>query len=65
MAVVEGDPTVPVIWDTYKEILTRHDPAVQVEYEERFDFYDRSKHSYAILITGKKRSTGILFSKKV
>lgn len=64
MAIAEGDPTVPVIWDTYKEILTRHDPAVQVEYEERFDFYDRSKHSYAILITGEEALYGNIILKK-
>lgn len=53
-----------MIWDTYKEILTRHDPAVQVEYEERFDFYDRSKHSYAILITGEEALYGNIILKK-
>jgi L-fucose mutarotase len=64
MAVVEGDPTVPVIWDTYREILARHDAAAQVEYEERFDFYNRSKRGYAIIVTGEEALYGNIILKK-
>lgn len=65
MAVVESDPTVPVIWETYKEILAKHDAAAQVEYEERFEFYNRSKRSYAIVITGEEALYGNIILKKV
>ncbi|AIQ31096.1 fucose isomerase [Paenibacillus sp. FSL P4-0081] len=64
MAVVEGDPTVPVIWETYKEILAKHDAAAQVEYEERFEFYNRSKRSYVIVITGEEALYGNIILKK-
>ncbi|MEG2931339.1 MAG: RbsD/FucU domain-containing protein, partial [Ruthenibacterium sp.] len=26
MVVVPGDPVVPTIWDTYKQLLKKHDP---------------------------------------
>ena len=54
MAVVKGDtaPT-PVIWDTYKEIITKYD-AANIEYLERFEFYERAKSAYVIVATGEK-----------
>jgi L-fucose mutarotase len=53
MAVVKGDtaPT-PVIWDTYKEIIAKYETA-NVEFLERFDFYERAKSAYAVVATGE------------
>ena len=53
MAVVPGDtvPT-PVIWDTYKEIVSKHENA-EIEFLERFAFYDRAKKAYAVVATGE------------
>ena len=54
MAVVPGDPTVPVIWDEYKAILNRHSPdACAIEQVERFAFYERAKAAYAVVATGE------------
>ncbi len=54
MQVVPGDPCVPTIWDTYKEILQKHDPEhCEIEMVERFAFYDRAKKAYAIVATGE------------
>lgn len=55
MAVVSGDPTVPVIWDTYKHIVGKHHPQGSPKFEEveRFSFYERAKQAYAIVATGE------------
>ena len=67
MSVVKGDPTVPVIWDTYKNILG--DKGYEndvIEYVDRFDFYDRSKKAYVIIATSDQALYGnILLSKGV
>jgi L-fucose mutarotase len=54
MAVVPGDPTKPTIWETYKELVEKHEPAAgRIEFVERFAFYDRAKQAYAIVATGE------------
>ena len=53
MSVVQGDPIKPVIWDTYREIVKKHEPKAGINYVERFAFYERAKSSYAIIATGE------------
>ncbi|MEG0597469.1 MAG: L-fucose mutarotase [Oscillospiraceae bacterium] len=54
MEVVPGDPVVPEIWDTYKNILKKHDPDhCAIEMIERFAFYERAKKVYAIVESGE------------
>lgn len=56
MEVMPGDPAKTPIWDTYKEIISRHDVrgANAVGTIERFAFYEESKTAYAILATSEK-----------
>ena len=54
MEVVPGDPVVPTIWNTYKELLHKHDPEhCAIEMTERFAFYERAKGAYAIIASGE------------
>lgn len=54
MEVVPGDPVVPTIWDTYKELLQKHDPDhCAIDMTERFAFYERAQKAYAIIATGE------------
>lgn len=64
MAVVPGDSAVPVIWEEYKRIIAEHDPAAALAYEERFQFYERSKTAYAIVVTGEEALYGNIILKK-
>ncbi|MEK3770707.1 L-fucose mutarotase [Paenibacillus sp. FSL R5-0887] len=64
MAVVAGDPTVPVIWSTYETIIAKHDAEATIKQEERFDFYNRSKQSYAVIVTGEEALYGNVILKK-
>ena len=49
-----GDPCKPTIWDSYKQKLNEsgNDPA-KIEMVERFAFYERAHHAYAIIATGE------------
>ena len=54
MAVVPGDPYLPVIWDDYRRIIQQHESAfTDFEYIERFTFYERAKTAYAVLATSE------------
>lgn len=54
MSVVPGDPTKPTIWDTYKEIIEKHDERkCEFEFVERFAFYERAKKAYAVITTSE------------
>lgn len=55
MAVMKGDTCkTPVIWDTYKDIIKKHEPENNgIELVERFDFYEKAKEAYLIIATGE------------
>ena len=56
MEIVKGDTVETPIWDTYREIITKHDPRGQdtVTNIERFAFYEEAKKAYAIIATSEK-----------
>lgn len=56
MEVMSGDPVETLIWNTYKEIVKKHDERGEtaVGYAERFAFYEEAKKAYAIIATGEK-----------
>lgn len=56
MEVMKGDNAKTPIWDTYKEIIAKHDErgAKTVGTIDRFDFYDEAKKAYAIIATSEK-----------
>lgn len=65
MAVVEGDPCSPTIWDDYKAILARYEPEYgTIQMMERFAFYDRAKKAYAIVASGETRIYANILLKK-
>ena len=55
MAVMEGDTAETPIWDTYKDIIKKHDNRgdAVVGNIERFAFYEEAKKAYAIIATGE------------
>ncbi|WP_286315909.1 RbsD/FucU family protein [Romboutsia ilealis] len=56
MEVMPGDNVETPIWDTYKEIIQKHDNRGEetVGTIERFKFYNEAKKAYAIIATGEK-----------
>lgn len=55
MEVMKGDKVETPIWDTYKEIVAKHDErgAAAIGNIERFSFYDEAKTCYCIIATGE------------
>ena len=55
MEVMPGDDVETPIWDTYKEIVARHDGrgGAAIGNIERFAFYEEAKKAYAIVATGE------------
>ena len=54
MAVVPGDTSKTEIWNVYREIIRRHEPAfIDFELVERFAFYKRAQAACAILATSE------------
>ena len=55
MEVVPGDTCgTPEIWNTYKDILNKHEPNnCEIEMTERFAFYEKAKNAYLIIATGE------------
>lgn len=55
MEVVPGVKVETPIWDTFKEIVAKHDPrgAEAIGWTERFAFYEESRKAYAVIATGE------------
>ncbi len=66
MEVVKGDTCgTPEIWGTYEEILSKHEPDHHdIDYTERFAFYERAKGAYLIIATGEKAIYANILLKK-
>jgi len=66
MGVVPGDNYVPVIKETYRQLITKYEGEKGIEEVGRFDFYDRAKQAYAIVATGESaRYANIIIKKGV
>ncbi|SFL69814.1 L-fucose mutarotase [Gracilibacillus orientalis] len=60
----QNEPT-PEIWHEYKDILSEFQVAEnQIDHEERFAFYERSKRAYAIIATTEKALYANIILKK-
>lgn len=54
MAVTPGDPYLPEIWDTYREIGKKFEKeGLRESSIPRFEFYDRTVKSYAVVTTSE------------
>lgn len=52
MEKVPGDTVETPIWDTYREIIGKYTDA-PIEFVERFEFYERAKKAYAVVMSGE------------
>lgn len=55
MEVVPGSVSdgEPPIWQTFREIIARHEPTAKIGFCERFAFYERSRRAFATIQTGE------------
>lgn len=55
MKVAEEETYIPEIWREYERILAKtNKEIIEINYMERFRFYERSKSSFAIVTTSEK-----------
>ena len=52
------------VMEEFERIVQRHEPGMGLASLERFAFYDRVKHGYAIIQTGERRLYGNILLKK-
>ncbi len=54
MEVLPNDPVVPVIWDTYKELINKHGgDSTKVLPINKYTFYERAAKAYAVVTTSE------------
>ena len=65
MAAVEGDTLDPSVEANYRQSFQRHGHAdARIDRVERFEFYQRARHAFAIVVTGETAKYGNLLLKK-
>jgi L-fucose mutarotase len=65
MAVVAGDQLDPAVEASYRQVIDKHWPDTpQIRRLDRFDFYDRAKQAFAVLMTGETVKYGNIILKK-
>jgi L-fucose mutarotase len=65
MVPVSGDQLDPVVETSYRQAIDKHWPNTPpIQRIDRFDFYDRAKQAFAILMTGETVKYGNIILKK-
>jgi L-fucose mutarotase len=65
MAAVEGDTLDPKVDSSYINSIKKSNPQIQtVERIDRFDFYDRAREAFAVVMTGEMAKYGNIILKK-
>ncbi len=65
MCAVPGDQLDPAVEASYRQAVDRHWPGTPpIQRIDRFDFYDRTKQAFAVLMTGETAKYGNLILKK-
>ena len=65
MAAVEGDDLDPAVEASYLEKIRLTNPQISATKRiDRFDFYDRAKNAFAVVMTGETAKYGNIILKK-
>ncbi len=65
MAPVQGDTLDASLLQRYRAAIEKHAPdAPETEFIDRFDFYDRAKKAFAVVITGETGKYGNILLQK-
>ncbi len=63
MEKTPGDTVATPIWDEYRKIIKRYSDE-DLEFIERFKFYERAKNAYAVVMTGESALYANIILKK-
>lgn len=65
MAAVDGDTLDPAVEESYRAVIDKHCPEKpEIERIDRFDFYDRARNAFAVVMTGETAKYGNIILKK-
>jgi len=65
MAAVAGDELDPAVEESYRQAIDRHLPEQpRIERIDRFDFYDRCRNAFAVVMSGETAKYGNIILKK-
>ncbi len=65
MAAVKGDTLDPTVEESYRVPIDKHAPGTAaIARIDRFDFYDRAKDAYMVVMTGETAKYGNIILKK-
>lgn len=64
MSVVPGDDVDPVIWKEYERVIRENEGEKNIEYLERFAFYERARQCYCVIATGESALYANIILKK-
>lgn len=65
MQILEGDTLDPTVEEAYRVPVDNHAPGTPpIARIDRFEFYERAKQAFAIVMTGETRKYGNLLLKK-
>jgi L-fucose mutarotase len=65
MAAVKGDTLDPKVGESYMRSIVKTNPDVPaIERIDRFDFYDRTRTAFAVVMTGEAAKYGNILLKK-
>jgi L-fucose mutarotase len=65
MCAVSGDQLDPTVEDSYRQAIDKHWPGTPpIQRIDRFDFYERAKQAFAVLMTGETAKYGNIILKK-
>ena len=64
MSVVPGDDVDPVIWKEYERVIRENEGEKNIEYVERFAFYERARQCYCVVATGESALYANIILKK-
>lgn len=65
MAAVKGDSLDPSVEAGYRKEIDQIWPETpEIAHIDRFDFYDRAKHAFAVVMTGEVKKYGNIIVKK-
>ncbi len=65
MQVVEGDTADPTVENSYRAVIDKYAPETPaIAQIDRFEFYERAKSAFAVVMTGETRKYGNIIIKK-
>ena len=64
MAAVPGDSLVENYVALCRKVMQEHGEKGNIDFIDRFDFYDRTKKVHCVVVTGETRKYGNLLLKK-